>query len=71
MDLPAKVLVHCQLLNLTGTQGTLVAIRPDGAYELRLVSQGRTHTVLLPIALAAIVFAEPEAEVPMEVTIER
>lgn len=71
MEIPAKVLVHSQILNLTGTPGTLVAIRQDGIYELRLTSQGRTHLVLLPITGTGIVFAEPEPEVPAEMTIER
>jgi hypothetical protein len=71
MEIPSKVLVHSQILNLAGTQGTLVAIRPDGIYELRLTSQGRTHVVLLPISGIGIIFAEPEPEVPVEMTIER
>lgn len=71
MELPAKVLVHSQILGLSGTPGTLVAIRPDGCYEFRLVSQGRTHTVLLPVGAVGIIFAEPEPDVPPEGEIER
>ena len=71
MELPAKVLVHSQILGLSGTPGILVAIRSDGSYELRLVSQGRTHTVLLPIGAVGLIFAEPEPEVPLEGEIER
>ena len=71
MELPAKVMVHSQLLSLAGTPGTLIAIRPEGCYELRLVSQGRTHTVLLPVGGVGLVFAEPEAEVAEETSIER
>ncbi len=71
MELPAKVMVYSQILGLSGTQGTLVAIRSDGCYELRLLSQGRTHSVLLPVGQTGIVFAEPEPDVPPEVGIER
>lgn len=71
MELPAKVMVYSQILGLSGTQGTLVAIRPDGCYELRLLSQGRTHSVLLPVEQTGIVFAEPEPDVLPEVAIER
>lgn len=71
MELPAKVLVYNQLLNLNATVGTLMAIRPEGFYELRLSSQGKLHTVLAPVASTAIVFAEPEPEVLPEELIER
>jgi|YNPBryantNP2012_1023418.scaffolds.fasta_scaffold00790_15 hypothetical protein len=71
MDLPAKVLVYSELLKLNATVGTLMAIRPEGFYELRLVSQGKPHRVLLPVSGTAIVFAEPEPEVLPEDLIER
>ena len=71
MELPAKVMVHSQILNLSGTPGTLVAIRSDGTYELRLTSQGKPHTVLLPVEQTGIVFAEPEPDVIPESNIER
>jgi hypothetical protein len=71
MELPTKVMVYSQLLNLSGTQGTLVAVRPEGCFELRLVSQGKTHVVLLPIGQTGLVFAEPEPEVIPEAAIER
>lgn len=71
MELPTKVLVYSQILNLSGVAGTLVAIRPEGCYELRLVSQGRLHLVLLPVDQTGIVFAEPEPEVMPESDIER
>lgn len=71
MELPCKVLVYSQLLGLSGTAGTLVAIREDGCYELRLTSQGKLHVVLLPISQTGLVFAEAEAEVMPEDSIER
>ena len=71
MELPSKVLVYSQILGLTGTAGTLVDIRSEGCYELRLPSQGKLHAVLLPIGQTGLVFADPEAEVLAETNIER
>ncbi len=71
MELPSKVLVYSQILGLSGTPGTLVDIRPEGCFELRLTSQGKLHSVLLPIAQTGLVFAEPEPEVLPVENIER
>jgi hypothetical protein len=71
MEVPARVMVYNQLLSLSGTLGLLVAVRPDGCYELRLPSQGKVHTVLLPVAQTALVYAEPEPETAPELGIER
>jgi len=72
MELPARVLVYNQLLGLNKHPATLVSIRPEGYYELRLQSQdGRQHLTLIPVTQSAVVFAEAEAEVPPEMNIER
>jgi len=71
MELPSKVLVYSQILGLSGTPGTLIDIRSEGCYELRLTSQGKLHSVLLPVAQTGLVFAEPEPEVVPETDIER
>jgi hypothetical protein len=71
MELPSKVLVYSQILDLKGMAGTLVDIRPEGCYELRLTSQGKLHSVLLPVGQTGLVFAEPEPEVMAEENIER
>jgi len=71
MELPSKVLVYSQILGLSGTAGTLVDIRPEGCFELRLTSQGKLHAVLLPVTQTGIVLAEPEPEVLLEDNIER
>ncbi len=71
MELPTKVMVYSQILGLSGTVGTLVSIRPEGCFELRLLSQGKIHLVLLPIAQTGLVFAEAEAEVIAETEVER
>jgi hypothetical protein len=71
MELPSKVLVYSQILDLKGMAGTLVDIRSEGCYELRLTSQGKLHSVLLPVSQTGLVFAEPEPEVMAEENIER
>ncbi|MBZ5588656.1 MAG: hypothetical protein LAO05_08835 [Acidobacteriia bacterium] len=71
MELPSKVLVYSQILGLSGTSGTLIDIRPEGCFELRLTSQGKLHSVLLPVAQTGLVFAEPEPEVVPVDDIER
>jgi hypothetical protein len=71
MDLPCKVLVYSQILGLSGTAGTLIAVREEGNYELHLPSQGKVHAVLLPIAQTGLVFADPEDEVQPTIDIER
>ena len=71
MELPSKVLVYSQILGLSGTAGTLVDIRPEGCFELRLTSQGKLHSVLLPISQTGIVLADPEPEVGLVEDIER
>jgi hypothetical protein len=71
MEVPAKVMVYNQLLGISGTHGLLVAVRREGMYELHLPSQGRIHSVLLPIAQTALVWVEPETETPPERNIER
>ena len=71
MDVPARVMVYNQLLGLSGTHGLLVAVRREGLYELQLPSQGKIHSVLLPIAQTVLVYAEPEAETPVDMSIER
>ncbi len=71
MDLPQDVFVYSQILSLSGTQGTLIAIRPEGYYELRLISKGRPHVALLPIAQTGLVAVEPEPDIAMESAIER
>jgi len=71
MDLPTKVFVYSSILNLSGAAGTLMAVRPEGCYELRLTSQGKPHIVLLPVAQTGIVVAEPEPEFANDLEIER
>lgn len=59
MDLPAKVIIFCPTLELKNKPGRLMAVSPQGYYEIWLDFADRNHTVLLPIAGTALVVAEP------------
>jgi hypothetical protein len=59
LDLPARVIIFCPTLELKNKPGRLVAISPNGFYEIWLDFAERNHTVLLPVGGTALVFAEP------------
>ena len=58
-DLPARVIIFCPTLELKNKPGRLMAVSTNGYYEVWLDFAERNHTVLLPIAGTALVFAEP------------
>lgn len=59
VDLPVRVVIYCPSLELKNKQGRLVAVSPQGYYEVLLEFAERSHTALLPIDGTALVFAEP------------
>jgi hypothetical protein len=59
LDLPARVIIFCPTLELKNKPGRLVAISPNGFYEIWLDFAERNHTVLVPVSGTALVFAEP------------
>lgn len=59
MDLPARVVIYCPALELKNKPGRLIAVLPDGFYEVRLDFAERNHTALLPISGTALVFSDP------------
>lgn len=71
MDLPADVLLHNELLGIKGGKGTLVAVDPQGFYEVKILFGDKTHRVLLPIADSVVIFREPEPQYVIESEIER
>ena len=72
MELPARVIVTCQILGYSNRPATLVALRPEGIYELHLrLQDGREHTVLMPVQQTCVVLEEPELEVSLDAAIER
>jgi hypothetical protein len=60
MDLPARVVIYCPALELKNKPGRLVALSPQGYYEVLVDIGERTHTALLPIHSTALVFADPQ-----------
>ena len=59
MELPARVVVFCPILELKNKPARLLAISPQGYYEVRIDIGERNHTALLPIAGTGLVFQEP------------
>jgi hypothetical protein len=71
LDLPARVIVFCPTLELKNKPGRLMAVSPQGYYEIWLDFADRNHTVLLPITGTALVFSEPNSSTQIIPDIER
>ena len=71
MDLPARVVIYCPALELKNKPGRLIAVLPDGYYEVRLDFAERNHTAFFPISGTAIVFAEPNPTTEIISDLER
>lgn len=71
MEIPGKVSLYCTLLDAKGTNATLMAISPNGYYQLEVSLKGQRHAVLAPISQTALVFTEPEPEPEDGIEIER
>ena len=71
MEIPGKVSVYCPLIDAKGTAATLVAISPQGYYHLVVEIRGQRHAMFVPIAHAAIYFAEAEPDIEEGLEIER
>jgi hypothetical protein len=59
VELPARVVVFCPILELKNKPARLLAVSPHGYYEVRIDVGERNHTALLPIAATSLVFQEP------------
>ncbi len=71
MELPARVSLYCPLLDAKGTPATLHVVDTRGFYRLGVIIKNQTHTMLVPIAHAALVFAEPDPQVDADFELER
>jgi hypothetical protein len=71
MEIPGKVSLYCPLVDAKGTSATLVSVSPQGFYHLEVVVKGNRHTMFVPIAHAAVYFADPEPERADDFEIER
>jgi hypothetical protein len=70
MEIPSKVSVFNELLQIKGKLGTLVSIN-DGFYEIVLEVQQRNHTVLFPIAETIVIFNDAIPNLSADFEIER
>ena len=71
MEIPGKVSLYCPMVDAKGTAATLVAVSPQGFYQVEVVVQGSRHTMFVPVAHAALYFTEPEVEPDQDFEIER
>jgi hypothetical protein len=71
MEIPGKVSLYCTLVDAKGTAATLVAVSPQGYYQVEVNVQGNRHTMFVPVAQAALYFSEPEIEREEGFEIER
>ncbi len=71
MEIPGRVSLYCPLVDAKGTPATLVSVEKDGYYHLEVNVKGRRHTMFVPVAHAALYFADPEPEREAEFEIER
>lgn len=71
MDIPMKVYVTCPMAEMKQSTGTLIAVSPQGYYELHLTYGANTHTVLLPVAGTSLVALEPLLSPPPGFEVER
>lgn len=62
MEMPVAVMIHNELLGMKGKEGTLLAIQPDGYYEVTVAFGASDHRMLLPIATTVLISAQPEEE---------
>ncbi|MCD4748129.1 MAG: hypothetical protein K8R59_02040, partial [Thermoanaerobaculales bacterium] len=48
------------LIDAKGTAARLVAVASEGYYQLEVSIKNQVHTMLVPVAHAALYFTEPE-----------
>ena len=71
MEIPAKVSVFNRTLEIKGKPGTLIDINELGYYEVTMVVQEKSHTVLFPIAETVVIFNEPLPQIDSGFEVER
>jgi hypothetical protein len=71
MDIPMKVLITCPVAELKQHRGTLIAISPQGYYEINVAYGANTHAMLLPIDSTVVTAAEPILAPPAGFELER
>jgi hypothetical protein len=59
MDIPTKVYVTCPVSDLRQVPATLIAISPNGYYEVHVLYGANTHVLLLPVSSTVLTSMEP------------
>ena len=62
MELPAEVKIHNETLSMKGRDGRLLAIHPEGFFELTTLFGNSEHRVLLPIAETVLIASLAEED---------
>lgn len=71
MEIPSKVSIFNRTLEVKGKAATLIAVNPDGYYEVVLEVQQRSHTALFPIAETVVIFNEAMPQISADFEVER
>lgn len=71
MEIPAKVSVFNRTLDLKGKAASLIAVSPDGYYEINMEVNQRIHTVLFPISDTVIILNDPVPQISADFEVER
>ena len=70
MEIPAKVSVFNEQLQVKGKAGSLISIN-DGFYEVVMEVQQRNHTVLFPISETVLIFNDAIPNLSADFEVER
>ena len=60
MELPAAVMIRNEQMGMKGTKGTLLAVSPDGYYEVNVRFGDNLHRVMLPVEHTVLISQDPE-----------
>jgi len=71
MELPAEVKIHNEALGMKGRDGRLIAIHPEGYFEITATLGSSTHRLLMPITTTVLIASEPEQEWDSGIEVER
>ena len=71
MDIPSKVLVTSPQFGINKQDGTLIAVSPNGYYEVNVLVGSNTHAMLLPIGFTSLMASEPVLTTPAGFELER
>ena len=70
MEIPGKVSFYCPLVDAKGQAAKLIAVNPAGYYQLEVTVKNGIHTMLIPVAHAALYFTEPEPNIESDSSFE-